>query len=99
MYKGPLDVQSLSALPWQIPFFVSLFSFFFSTPATLPGQEEEAAEIMLISPPRERLSHPSGGRKKPIPGSRGKERAGPEDYEEAMREVLRKRQEKSQRQR
>lgn len=49
--------------------------------------------------PPVRLSHPSDGRKKPIPGSRGKERAGREDYEEAMREVLRKRQEKSQRQR
>lgn len=76
MYKGPLDVQSLSAPPLSDSFFVPLFSFFFSTPAPLPSQEEEAGEIMLIFPPCERLSHPSGERKKPIPGSKGKEEQG-----------------------
>lgn len=54
MYKEPLDVQSLSAHLGQIPFFVSLF-FFFSTPAPLPGQEEETGEIMFF-PPHERAA-------------------------------------------
>lgn len=61
MYKGPLDVQSPSAPPLSDSFFVSLFSFFFSTPAPLPSQEEEAGEIMLIfSPVRGFLIHQVG---------------------------------------